>query len=395
MATAYLLESLHRIGHDFEISVVCEEERACYNRVLLSSVLAGEKREQDLTMLSPDVTQGVRMVCGTRIERIEIDRRALYTHRGAVMGYDLLIIATGSSVSLPALADRHIEGIEVFRSLDDTRHLRSLENRQRSVVVVGGGLLGLEAAHGLNALGCATTVVHRNTSLMNRQLDTQGARVLQDMLEAKGISFHTGCELTELHDEERRLQAVSLSSGAYLPCDILLFATGITPNAAFARDSGVATDRGILIDDQLRTSADGIFALGECAQLGQQCFGLVAPVRAQAEVLASRLCGRSNEVYHIEDWPTQLKISGIELFRAGELDAQAANIVLSSPDQGIYRRLVVRDNRLIGAVLVGDKRHGGWYSELIDQQADISGYRQTLMFGPTQTAHTAAEDMAA
>ncbi len=230
---------------------------------------------------------------------------------------------------------------------------------------------------------------------MNRQLDTQGARVLQDMLEAKGISFHTGCELTELHDEERRLQAVSLSSGAYLPCDMLLFATGITPNAAFARDSGVATDRGILLDDQLRTSADGIFALGECAQLGQQCFGLVAPVRAQAEVLAGRLCGRSNEAYHIEDWPTQLKISGIELFRAGELDAQAANIVLSSPDQGVYRRLVVRDNRLIGAVLVGDKRHGGWYSELIDQQADISGYRQTLMFGPTQTAHTAAEDMAA
>lgn len=395
MASAYLLESLSAHQHRFDITVICEEERACYNRVLLSSVLAGEKREQDLGMLSTTVTEGVRMLCGTRIERLDLDRRVVHTHRNTILGFDKLVLATGSRVALPALSEQHIDGIEVFRSLDDTRHLRSFKERQRHVVVVGGGLLGLEAAHGLNGIGCTTTVVHRNRVLMNRQLDEQGGHVLQGILQSKGLAFYTGAEIEQLYHEDRRLTGVSLRSGEYLPCDTLLFATGITPCVDLARESRIKTDRGILIDKYLQTSAPGVFALGECAQLGKHCFGLVAPVRAQAQVLAEALCGVAAEGYQVEDWPTQLKISGVELFRAGILEERCENVVLSSPAEGVYRRLAIKDDRLVGAVLVGDKRHGSWYSELIKHQTNISAYRSSLMFGPTQPEALNNEEMAA
>lgn len=395
MASAYLLQELHAASCELDITLIGEEEDCCYNRVLLSSVLAGEKESAELPMLSVEVMKNVSLKAGERVERIDTDRRVVVTHRGSQYAYDKLVLATGSQVALPKLADMHVEGIEVFRSLEDTEHLKSLDSTNRSAVVVGGGLLGLEAAHGLNAQGFATTVVHRNHHLMNRQLDAAGAAFLQASLAQKGIGFELGCEISELHHSDRKLTAISLTNGDYLACDLLLFATGIVPNTALARASGIGVDRGVLVNAALQTQTAGVFALGECSQIGSECFGLVAPIRAQAAVLASRLAGSTDEEYVREDWPTQLKISGIEIFRAGVIDEQAENIELNAPSQGIYRRLLVKNDRLIGAVLVGDKRHGAWYSELIRDKADIGALRATLMFGPQEHPPSLIEELAA
>lgn len=399
MASAYLLQALHYYSHNMsqnmEITLIGEEEDCCYNRVLLSSVLAGEKHVEDLSMLSNKELDHVHLISGVRIERIDTSNRVAYTHLGTQYAYDKLVIATGSQVSLPQIANLHIDGIEVFRSLEDTQHLQKLPSKHRSAIVVGGGLLGLEAAHGLNAQGFSTTVVHRNQCLMNRQLDVSGANFLQAALAGKGIGFQMGTQVAELHHENRKLQAVSLANGDYLACDLLLFATGITPNTALAQASGIHTEHGIMVNTSLESSDPGVYALGECSQIGQECFGLVAPIRAQAIVLAKKLAGLENAEYALEDWPTTLKISGIEIFRAGVLDDAAENIVLNAPSTGTYRRLIIRSNRLVGAVLVGDKRHGAWYSELIKEQTDISDIRSSFMFGPKQSQPQSLHDLAA
>lgn len=380
MACAYLLEALAKASHTLDITVIGEEAQACYNRVLLSNVLAGERDEGDLPMLSATNTQ-VSFLVNTRIQRIDLERRIAYSDSKDSFAFDKLVFATGSSVALPKIDTGRVTGIEEFRSIADTRHLRALDGTGKHAIVVGGGLLGLEAAHGLNELGFSTSVVHRNKSLMNRQLDDKGSQYLQAALEAKGINFYLGTEIQQLKKSHKQLKGVLLNDSRALPCDRLLFATGILPNIELARDSDIRVDQGILIDDQLQTSAHDVFALGECAQLDKQCFGLVAPIREQATALAHNLLGEKSSGFSIQDWPTQLKISGIDIYRAGELDSKAQQIVLNAPDKGIYRRLVVRRNTLVGAVLVGDKRHSTWYSELIQNKTDIGPLRHSLMFG--------------
>ncbi|MFK7976096.1 MAG: NAD(P)/FAD-dependent oxidoreductase [Halioglobus sp.] len=395
MASAYLLQELQQYSHDLDITLVGEEEQGCYNRVLLSSVLAGEKQIEDLTMLDCETSQNINRISGLKIERINTTNKVAVSHLGTQYAYDKLVLATGSRVALPPIANLHLEGIEVFRSIEDTLHLQSLESKHRSAIVVGGGLLGLEAAHGLNAQGFATTVVHRNPHLMNRQLDSRGSELLETLLTKKGIGFHLATEISQLHHCDRKINAVSLTNGDYLACDLLLFATGIEPNTTLAKESNISVDKGIPVTAAMESSAPHIYALGECSQMGKECFGLVAPIRAQATVLARQLAGLEAGEYTSEKWPTTLKISGIDIFSAGTLDENAQSIVLNAPSLGIYRRLVIEDNRLIGAVLVGDKRHGGWYSELIKQQADISNVRSTLMFGPQDTQEQPRHDIAA
>lgn len=379
MATAYLLQELGKRHHAMAVTVIGEERQACYNRVLLSHVLSGENSEADLRMLRRGGEP--ELVTGTRVTAIDTAGRRVLCDDGREFDYQRLVIATGASVARPALDCEGIAGVEVFRTLQDARHLRQIPVGGSRAIVVGGGLLGLEAAHGLNELGFNTAVLHRNRWLMNRQLDEAGGACLQRALEHRGIDFYLDASVAELHSESGRLTAVSLDDGRKLPCELLLFATGIAPNAGLARHCGIDTRRGVLVDAFMRTSADGVYALGECCQFGRHCFGLVAPIRAHAAVLARVLCHETGPGFEIEDWPTQLKISGIEIYCAGELEGESEQLVLTDRARRVYRRLAVRDGRLVGAVLVGDKRGGTWYSELIHDKRDIAGLRQGLMFG--------------
>jgi nitrite reductase (NADH) large subunit len=376
MAAAFLLQELAGIDHRLQVTVIGDEPDACYNRVLLSGVLAGDTEEADLAMLSDrGLSQTAQLLTGTKVCSVNLSARTVLTDKGDCLPYDTLVFATGATVAIPDMTFREIDGVEVLRTLEDVRRLRSWHNGDREAVVVGGGLLGLEAAHGLVGMGFNTSVIHRQPHLMNRQLDREGGRYLRHRLEESGIRFFLEADVSAIHTRDSRLSSITLQDGRGVACELLVFATGITPNATLARDAGLACARGILVDEHLRTSDPHCLALGECSQLGTHCFGLVAPIKAQAAVLARQLMGTAGE------WPVQLKISGIEIFSAGTLDCGGEELVLRDERAGVYRRLILQGNRLAGAVLVGDKREGGWYAQLIRDATDVSGYRSGLMFG--------------
>jgi len=392
MATAYLLQELGQLvqagGRGLQITVIGAEPQVCYNRVMLSAVLAGETDASDLPMLADDTLAGaVTFLASTRVDGVDTLARTVLTDKGQRLDYDTLVFATGASVARPKHLARGVAGVEELRTLDDIRRLQDVAMRGGRAVVLGGGLLGLEAAHGLNRSGLMTTVLHRGGHLMNRQLDAPGGQLLQQKIAASGVRFMLGCGVQRLQEKRGRLAGVVLPEGEVLPCELLLVATGITPNAALACASGLAVDRGVLVDSSMRTSKPDIYALGECSQRDQYCFGLVAPIRAQARVLARRLLSMEEQAdaFECQDWPTQLKIAGIEIFSAGDPAADGEELVLRDRAAGVYRRLLLRGDHLVSAVLVGDKRGGAWYSELIRQRADVSSFRSTLMFGRQQS----------
>ena len=393
MATAYLLQALARHQHDLRITVIGDEPEVCYNRVMLSAVLAGESVAQDLQMLDTQGDAGaVNFVTGTRVDSVQLDEKTVCTDKGETLSYDRLVIATGASVHKPDLENARASGVQELRTLRDAQHLRNIASHGATAVVVGGGLLGLEAADGLNQLGFSTSVLHRRPWLMNRQLNREGGELLQRKLEKKGISFRLEKSVSRLVLQREKLVALELNNAEQIACDLVVFATGINPNKCLAAASGLETDRGVLVDSYMHTSKQHCYALGECTQLAQQCFGLVAPVRAQAEVLALQLLDIDGPAFELEDWPTQLKISGVDMFSAGQLQQPGEELVLRDHGAGIYRRLLLRQGRLVSAVLVGDKRDASWYQELIHSAQDVSGFRNQLMFGRTtcEAMHTAA-----
>lgn len=382
MATAYLLQELAQHRHALDISVIGEEARGCYNRVLLSGVLAGENSESDLDMLDDlEGCPGVNFFLGTRVDKIDLALRTVTTDGGKTLPYDYLVFATGALIARPKLDTAGAGGVEALRTLDDVVRLKNMAVKGGRAIVVGGGLLGLEAAHGLNELGLATTVLHRRPWLMNRQLDREGGELLQSILEHKGIEFCLEDSVAALHLDGQRLRGIRLEGGQEQGCDLLVFATGIKPNKALPQLAGLACDRGVLVDENMRASDDRCYALGECSQMGEQCFGLVAPIRRQAAVLARQLAGVPGEGYTPGESATQLKIAGVEIFSAGPVDMAGEVLLVRDRVRGVYRRLVLREGRLVSAVLVGDKREGNWYQELISSGADVSALRRHLMFG--------------
>lgn len=379
MATAFLLRELDRLEHGYAVTVIGDEPRACYNRVLLSSMLAGEVTEPELDMLPGNCA--ATLITGTRVERIDTAARCVHCDDGSELAYDTLVIATGSSVATPDIALRPADNLHVVRTIADVNRLRSLPGNGRAVVL-GGGLLGLEAAAGLNKLGFETVVLHRNSTLMNRQLDAEGGACLRRMLEERGIHIITGVSPLSLrYGADGLLTGVELDSGEAIDCDLLVIATGIRPRASLASDLACAYEKGILVDARMETSVPGVFALGECCQFGNETFGLVAPVRQQAEVLARTLCGETGSVFEMSDWPVQLKISDIDIFRVGDIGADAEQIVVSDPENGVYRRLALRSDRVVGAILVGDSRGSNWYTSLVRERDNVATLRPGLMFG--------------
>jgi len=392
MATARLLEKLVELKHSYQILVIGEERQPSYNRVLLSSLLAKDKTEEDLPLLDESWYQkhGIELCLGSSVVDIDTANKIITTGSNTKHSYDSLVFATGSKALIPDIAGSDLKGVMGFRDQRDVKAMTQMaqkaaqQNQSGHAIVVGGGLLGLEAAHGLNSLGMKVTLIHRNKWLMNRQLDKTAGDILQKQLEARGINFVIGASPTNI-EGKHNFESLELSNGALLSGDLLVFAAGIQPNCQIAQSAGLKTDKAICIDDQMRTSAEGIYALGECAELNGQLFGLVAPVWEQAEVLAEVLCGETQNSYSYQEAPTQLKVSGIDLFSAGDIAKAEAedceDIVLSLPEQGLYRRLFIRNNQLKAVVLLGNRANSSWYSKLIKNQTNICEIRPWLMFG--------------
>jgi len=390
MATARLLESLADNGYGGAITVIGDEMQASYNRVLLSSVLAGEKNSQDLPLL--DISwyrqHQVELITGETVVFVDSQKQQVKTHLGTAVDYDKLVFATGSRAHIPNIPGVQGLGVLGFRSLKDLDAIRRLATTGKRAVVVGGGLLGLEAAHGLNTLGVDVTVIHRRAWPMNRQLDAEAGALLQERLEQRGIGFVLSASPVEVSLASGQVSGIFIDSGDFIDADMVVFAAGIDPNKELAAEAGIACNRAIVANEFMQTRKEGVYALGECAEINDMTFGLVAPVWQQADVLARELAGVPTSGYCYEDAPTQLKVSGIDLFSAGNIDSgdEIYSQVMRDKEQGIYRRLIFTEDRLTGAILLGDRSGGTWYDQLIQSAESIDAVRPWLMFGSAYAA---------
>ena len=385
MAAAFLVRAmLQHSPLSQEIVVISKELQPCYNRILLSSLLAQEAVLSDLPLL--EGVDEVTFKCGAAVVSIHKQARYLTLESGEIVPWSKLIFATGANPVVPAVEETLPSGISAFRSLDDVSYFEQATRPGMSAVVVGGGLLGLEAAYGLAKRDVNVTVVHRNDWLMNRQLDRAGGEVLKQALAAKGIAFELSAEVAHWLHQDGALSGVTLNNGRQMDCELLIYAAGITPNTSLARDTGCRVARGVVVDEHMRTDLDDVFALGECTEFDGVTFGLIEPIQAQADVLAGTLLGVQDKKFTLSDYPTKLKVSGIDIYQTGTVDDAGEQITLDASQAGIYRRLVVHNDRLTGAMLVGDRTGASWYNELIENKTNISKFRKSLMFGPAANA---------
>jgi nitrite reductase (NADH) large subunit len=384
MAAARLVDELTKAAQGrYAIAVIGEEPRLAYNRVLLSSVLAGETASHDIELKPAKWwrDRGVTLKYGCVATEIDVGRRELKIANEESIAFSRLVLATGSTPLRLNLPGADLAGVHTFRDSRDVDLLLTLAARRKRVVVVGGGLLGLEAAYGLAKAGSQVTLIHLMDRLMERQLDAPAAELLKTLVERKGIKVLLNADTARLHGESR-IESVELSDGRRIETDAVIFAAGIRPNIALAKDAGIPVNRGIVVDDCLQTGAPDIFALGECAEHRGVCYGLVEPAYEQARVLAQRLAGRT-AAYAGSVVATNLKVSGVSVFSAGDfMGAEGTEaIVLNDARGGTYKKLVISEGRLTGAVLVGDVIDALWYLELIRSREPIAPIRLDMMFG--------------
>jgi len=384
MAAARLVDELAKtaLGR-YAIAVIGAEPRLAYNRVLLSSVLAGEIASHDIELKPASWwrDRGVTVKYGAVVTEIDVGRRELKIAGDESIEFSRLVLATGSSPLRLKLPGIDLSGVYTFRDSRDVDLLLALAARKRPVVVIGGGLLGLEAAYGLAKAGTPVTLLHLMDRLMERQLDPPAGDLLKTLVERKGVKVLLKTDTARIYGS-KRVEGVELADGRMIEADAVVFAAGIRPNTVLAQDAGIAVNRGIMVDDQLATSAPGIYALGECAEHRGVCYGLVEPAYEQAHVLARHLAGR-NASYAGSVVATNLKVSGVSVFSAGDFlgtDGSEA-IMLSDVRRGTYKKLVIADGRLAGAVLVGDTADALWYLELIRTRKPIAAIRKDMMFG--------------
>jgi len=387
MVAQRLLEKLvQQPSHPFlRIVVFNGEPNPAYNRIQLSSVLAGDASEPSIALSSADWFQqhSIRVHQGDPVIDLDRHNQTVTTASGHVEHYTRLVFATGSSSAKLGIQGENLKNVMVFRDLNDTRTLIELSKRHRRAVVIGGGFLGLEAAEGLRGRGMAVTVLHRSPYLLNRQLDETGGALLEEALTERGMTIRTGTSPTAMLGRNL-VRAVQLDDETLISTDVVVVAAGISPNISLAKNAGVVCERAIVVNSQLTTSDPNISAVGECCQIEGETFGLVEPGYQQAEVLAMKLVNeKSTETFATTIIPTRLKISGIPIFSCGQTRADKDTETLTWRDleSNRYCQLLIRDQKLTGAVLVGDTSDGLWYSECIQQNRDISAYRAQLVFG--------------
>ena len=384
MGAQRLLQSLSdSCCRRWSVTVVGGEPGLAYNRIQLSGWLAGDVSAEALT-LKPQQwfsQRSIQVHSGDPVVAIDRDGQYVHTESGRRITYDRLVLATGSRSAFPKVQGINLAGIQGFRNRADTRRLLDQARPNSRAVIIGGGFLGLEAAYGLHQRGMQVTVVHRSPHLLNRQLDPAAGELLGNALAAQGIDVRLESQLAGFSGTDR-VEEVVLESGERIAAEQVVLATGITPNRELVEEAGLDTDRGIRIDHTLTTSDPRIHALGECCQLEGATYGLVEPVNRQADVLADRLKGGSS-LYQDQAVATRLKISGIDLFSCGEISAgpDTESIIYHDRQGGEYRHLLLRGNRLAGAVLYGDTRTGPWLFEHLQQGTDLAPWRAQLAFG--------------
>jgi nitrite reductase (NADH) large subunit len=384
MAAARLVDELAKIALGrYAIAVIGYEPRLAYNRVLLSSVLAGEtaSHEIELRPASWWRDRGVTLKYGCAATEIDLGRRELKIAGEESVAFSKLVLATGSAPLRLNVPGADLAGVHTFRDSRDVDLLLTLAAQKKRVVVVGGGLLGLEAAYGLAKAGTPVTLIHLMDRLMERQLDAPAAGLLKTLVERKGIEVLLNANTARLHGRSF-VEGIELTDGRRLDADAVIFAAGIRPNVALAKDAGIPVNRGIVVDDHLQTAAANVFALGECAEHRGICYGLVEPAYEQARVLAQHLAGKCAS-YSGSVVATNLKVSGVAVFSAGDFIAAdgTETIVLNDAGHGTYKKLVIANGRLSGAVLVGDTADALWYFELIRTREQIAKIRGEMMFG--------------
>ncbi len=401
MAGVRTLEELLKLAPDmYEITVFGAEPHPNYNRIMLSPVLAGEQTFEDIILndLAWYRDNGVTLHTGKRV--VSIDRRhcRVTADDGTQAEYDRLLLATGSNPFVLPIPGNDLQGVIGYRDIADTELMMETARTHSHAVVIGGGLLGLEAANGLKSRGMDVTVVHIGKGLLDRQLDSTAAQLLQNNLEARGIRFLLPQFTSELlGDSDGKVQAVRFKDGSEIPADLVVMAAGVRPRTELAESAGLACERGILVSDTLQTYDPKIYAIGECANHRGIAYGLVAPLFEQARVCANHLAMLGYGRYVGSITSTKLKVTGIDLFSAGDFkgDDDSEIITLSDPVTGIYKKLVIRDDLLVGACLYGDTANGAWYMRLLGDSQNISAIRNHLMFGQAVCAsESAATDKA-
>jgi nitrite reductase (NADH) large subunit len=398
MAAMRLVEELARraLGR-YAVAVIGDEPRLAYNRVLLSSVLAQEvsRSEIELHRAGWWRDHGVTLLYGQTATAIDPAVRRVRLASGATLPFTKLVLATGSRPIRLSVPGMDLAGVMTFRDLGDVAAIEAAAAKHTKVVVIGGGVLGLEAAYGLARAGSQVAVVHLMDRLMERQLDARAADMLTKAVKARGIAVHLNAETIAIRGN-RRTKAVALRDGREIEADFVVVATGIRPNVDLARTADVDIDRGIVVDDHLQTSRPGIHAIGECAEHRGICYGLVEPAYEQASALASQLSGEGGR-YCGSVLATNLKVSGVNVFSVGDfLGAPSTeHIVFSDPGLGSYKKLVVAGGRLAGAVLFGDTADGLWYLDLIRSGASIEAFRDDIVFGRALSERSMIKDLAA
>ncbi|KQM23030.1 nitrite reductase [Sphingomonas sp. Leaf24] len=376
-------ELLARDPARYRVTIFGAEPHVNYNRIMLSPVLAGDKTFEQIVINDADwyAQNAIELVAGDPVVAIDRADRTVTARSGRVTGYDRLLIATGSDPFIIPVPGKDLPGVIGFRDMKDVDHMLAAAEKGGSAVVIGGGLLGLEAAHGLSLRGMKVTVLHIMPTLMERQLDEAAGWLLKSALEARGQTILTGADTAEIVGSDA-VEGVRLKDGTLIPASLVVMAVGIRPSVALARAAGLAVGRGIQVDDHMVTSDPAILAVGECVEHDGNVYGLVAPLWDMCRALADGLTD-AHSGYRGSVTSTKLKVAGLDVFSAGDFSggAGAEDIVLRDASRGVYKRVVVKDDRIVGAVLYGDTADGNWYFDLLKRGEDIGAIRDLLIFG--------------
>ena len=399
MAPGRMLEHLLEAAPGrYQVTIFNAEPRVNYDRIMLSPVLSGEKDYEQIIIHGDGwyVRNGITLYKGHRIVAIDRAAKTVTSSEGVVESYDKLVIATGSNPLIIPVPGHDFAGVLTYRDLDDVNAMLLAAQSRAKAVVIGGGLLGLEAAAGLQSQGMDVTVVHLMPTLMERQLDPAAGYLLQKALEERGIKVLTKAN-TKAILGNGKVEGVELADGTVIPATLVIMAAGIRPNAGLAKDAGLATNRGIVVDHAMRTSDPDIYALGECAEIGGHVYGLVAPLYEMARVAAANLTDDETARFVHVDTPTKLKVTGIDVYSLGDFadGDDREEIVLRDASAGVYKRLILKDDRIIGTVLFGEVADGAWFNDLKKKSANISEMRDTLIFGPAYQGGGALDAAAA
>jgi len=377
-------EILNRDADKYDITVFGAEPRENYNRIMLSPVLSGEKSFDEIIINSREwyAENDITLHAGDAVTMVDADAKTVASASGQKVAYDKLLLATGSEPFIIPVPGVDLPGVVTFRDLDDVNRMLDAAKSGGSAVVIGGGLLGLEAAVGLKANGMDVTVVHLMDTLMERQLDEAAGYLLASELEGRGLTVLTGANTKAILGDDK-VSGLQLDDGAVINADLVVMAVGIKPNVTLAKEICLEVGRGVKINDQMQTSNPDIYAVGECVEHRGATYGLVAPLYEMGKILADHLTGGEGVAYQGSVTSTKLKVTGVDVFSAGDFSGGdgAEDIVFRDASRGVYKRIVVRDDKIEGAVLYGDAKDGAWYFQLMKDGADITDLRDTIVFG--------------